>query len=55
VPQFKNDEKLLERVQRRTTKMIKGLMHLSCEERLRELGFFVLKKTRLRRESYKYL
>ena len=28
----------LERVHRRTVKMIQGLVHLSCEGRLRELG-----------------
>ena len=40
VPQFKKDRKLLERVQCRTTKMIKGVEYLLYEKKLRELGLF---------------
>lgn len=41
------DTELMEMVQRRGTKMIRGLKHILCGDKLKELELFSLKKRRL--------
>ncbi|PKU35669.1 hypothetical protein llap_14029 [Limosa lapponica baueri] len=46
-PQHRKDMDLLQWIQQRAMKIIRGLEHLFYEDRLRELGLFSLEKRRI--------
>lgn len=50
-PQYR-DMGTLQQIQLRATKTMRGLGHLTYEEKLRELGLFILEKERLGRILY---
>ena len=54
-PYLRKDIDMLEKVQRRTTKLITGLRDLSYDDRLKECGLTILETQRLRGINLKFL
>ena len=57
-PQYRRDVELLDRVQKRATKMIQGMEHVLCEDGLGELGLCSMEERKLwgdLRAAFQYL
>ena len=47
-PQYRKDIEMVEQVQRRATRLVKGLENMFCEERQKELGLLSLGNRKLK-------
>lgn len=54
-PHFKKDVAILERIQWRATKMVRGMENLIYKKKMKQLGWFSLEKRRLRRHLIRVL
>ena len=54
-PYLRKDIAMIERVQRRATKLIEGLRHMSYSERLSHTGLIYMEKRRVRGDLIRYI